>query len=201
MSLGTNSHDRPSPQRSSSVTHVRGTLLLSSLLSLSENGLRAAYFESLPVGRHGDIVQLVASEWVPIELARAHYEACDRLPLTGEQQAGFGAGVAKRMTSGLIGTLVRVTKAAGFTPGTQVENYGRVWDRLFKGGQVSVSLKGPKEVQLVLAGMPRSDIPYYRNASRGIQRGMFSLFANAVYVNEVPSLCSPTSLGYRISWV
>jgi hypothetical protein len=194
--------DAPAPEAAQGqVTHVRGSLLLSSMLSLTERGFRDAYLRELPPQLQSVIPSVVAGEWIAMDIARAHYEACDRLPLTANDVYEIGATVAKRMTSGIIGTLVRISRAAGVTPGTQLDHYPRIWERLMKGGAVAVTLRGPKEVRLELRGMPLSSIPYYRYACRGTQYGMFSLFATKVYVTEVPALCTPSALGYRIAWV
>ena len=60
---------------------MRGTVIVSSLLGLRDGGHFDAYLPKLTPLHRDAIPQVVAGEWVPIELAMAHYRACDALGL------------------------------------------------------------------------------------------------------------------------
>jgi hypothetical protein len=100
------------------ATHVRSTLLCSSLGALRARKLQDAYFAALPRDHHDTIVALVPGLWVPVELAVAHYCACDALPLTSPEIERIGADVAGRIHHSFIGVIVKISREAGATPWT-----------------------------------------------------------------------------------
>ena len=86
-----------SPASIQAASHLRGTVILSSLKSLTEKGLGDQYWRALPRSYHTSIRDVLATDWAAADIALAHYSACNALALTaGEQVAmGRGAGVAE----------------------------------------------------------------------------------------------------------
>ncbi len=138
--------------------------------------------------------------WVPVSLIHAHYMALDRLALPLETQLTLGRGLSNRMHKPLFDVALRLAGAMGVTPWTLAEQAVKMFPRAYDGGALLIQQLGPKEARFEVLGFPLAEITYCRNAWRGIALGATELFASRAFVNETPSLCGPTRLGYRISW-
>jgi hypothetical protein len=182
------------------VTRLRSTLLTTSLKSIRERGHGARYLAMLPTRHHDTIRASIAGVWLPIDVGCAHYEACDALGLSPEEQLEIGREVGLKIQGTFLGTMVKLAKAAGVTPWICLEQYQRLWDRLVVGGAVAIAKLGPKEAHLECHNLPLARVPYFRTAFRGVNAASCGLFCSRVYVEEITSARTSISLGYRISW-
>jgi hypothetical protein len=183
------------------VTLVRSTLLVSSLRSVRSRGLFEHYLALLPQEHHETVRSTIAGVWLPVRVALAHYEACDGLGLTSEEQLAIGREVGAAIQGTFMGTMVKMAKGAGVTPWAIFSQYQKLWDRLLDGGAIEVTKVAPKEMLLECINLPLVRIPYFRTAFRGVNIGGCELFSRRAYANEIPAMCSSTSLGIRVSWV
>ncbi|GAC1364669.1 MAG: hypothetical protein NVSMB47_16180 [Polyangiales bacterium] len=182
------------------VGEVRTTLITSSLQSLRERRYLDAYCAALPPELHDSILTTVAGAWMPIATACAHYAACDALQLSDLEREAIGAEVGTRVSGTFLGTLVRGARGAGLTPWLGFQQYARLWGRIFRGGDVAVFKIGPKDARLEVLGLPLARYHYFRAGFRGVNRATCALFAETVFVHQVPRLCTDSSLGFKISW-
>ena len=79
----------------------RSTWIISSHQTLRASGLFEQYRASLSVAYGEQLLAIVAGVWLPIAVARAHYEACDHLGLSLEEQLGMGRAVGGGTRRGL----------------------------------------------------------------------------------------------------
>lgn len=182
------------------VTHVRSTLIASSLLSLRERGLINRYIEQLPSEHHDVVLHSVAGVWLPTSVAIAHYEAADALGLTPQEQHDIGLDVGARIQSTVVGTLARMATGAGITPWSLLGQYQRLCDRLLRGGSAAVYRTGPKEARVEMHGISLARIRYFRNGFRGVVTAAGQLFCAKMYVSDVTRLMTPTTLVLRFAW-
>src|SRR3954470_3313458 len=77
------------------ATQFRSTWLTSSLRALRERQLLDPYFAHLPRSLHETVRASVAGTWLPIDVALAHYEACDSLKLPLSEQLAMGREVTR----------------------------------------------------------------------------------------------------------
>ena len=183
------------------VTHVRGTLIAASLLSLRSRGHFDAYLRHLPEPFHAPILHSVAGSWLDISLGVAHYRAAEELQLPSEELIEIGRGVAAKIQQSLLGTLVRLAKTAGVTPWLGLEYVPTLWARCFIGGSIAVYRRGPKEARFEAHGNPElAALGYFRNAFRGMFLGSGELFCSKVYIHDMPSLAEKGIVGFRIAW-
>jgi hypothetical protein len=182
------------------VTRVRSTLLASSLLSLRERGLMREYEKLLPAELHDAVLNAVTGSWLPVEVAMAHYRAADALQRPVPEQYAAGEYVAARIQNSVLGTLVRVAKGAGVTPWTGLEYFPRLWDRLLMGGSPAVYQLGPKEARVEIHGVPMVEFACFRNGWRGMFGSSGQLFANKIFVHEIPRYTTKTDTAFRVSW-
>jgi hypothetical protein len=182
------------------TTEFRSTWLASSLLALRERQLLDRYLEALPREHHDAVLGTVAGVWLPAEVSVAHYTAVETLGLTVPEQIAIGEDVARHAQGTVLSVAVRLAKEAGVTPWTVLVRLPGLWNRIWVGGAIAIFKLGPKEARVEIAGWTSAHIPYCRNAMRGVLSGLLQLFCGRVYVHEIPALCTPLTLGYRVSW-
>jgi hypothetical protein len=163
-------------------------------------GREADYLRALPEAYRAVIVESVAGTWLAPDVAVAHYEACESLGLTEEDQFDVGRVVGERLRGTLLGAVVRMAKAGGVTPWAVIPHFERLWNRLFEGSAIFGWKLGPKEARMECVAMPLVEIPYFRNALRGQTQGILDLFSQRAYVTEIPGT-GRGSMGILLQWV
>jgi hypothetical protein len=182
------------------ATEFRSTWLASSLRALRERHLLESYFAALTPA-YSDIVRSsIAGAWLPIDVAIAHYHACDGLGLSTLDQLAIGAEVTRFAQTTSFGLTLRIATEMGVTPWACFQVQQRLWRAVWRGGDVSVFRLGPREARVEILGWPCSAIAYCRIAMRGMLNAQTALFCRKSYVAEVSSLCTASTLGYRVAW-
>lgn len=182
------------------ASQFRSTWLSSSLKGIRERGLLEKYLVFLPSIHHEPILHSIVGVWLPIEVAHAHYEACDRLELSDDEIYAIGAEIAERVHGTVLHTAVRLAKGVGVTPWTILPQLQRLWDRIWVGGGVAAFKLGPKEARIEIVGWPCARFRYTRIAMRGVISSLVALFCTRIWVQEIPSQCTSLRLAYRLHW-
>ena len=194
----------PAPfERLAPVTEIRSTLIASSLQSLKTRGHLARYTELLPAEQRDTILHCIAGQWFPISIGFAHYETCDRLGLSLEEQREIGSDVSRRIHESFLSFVVQMAKGVGVTPWTVLVRGNQLWGRILRGGGLQVTKLGPKDAHIELAGLPLLQIPYFRTAAQGIYQlaiGMFATRAHVRYVAAESRVPGERSM-LHVSWV
>jgi hypothetical protein len=162
------------------TTAVRSTLITSSLASLRVRGLFERYAAAQTSPHRQTILQCVAGEWLPQEVGTAHYQACDALGLSVEQQIAIGKDVSLRLHETLMSVVVKVARSVGVTPWTLLLKGNVMQSRLHRGGGVRVTRLGPQAAKVELAQQTLLDIPYYRHALIGVYTAAVELLGSNV---------------------
>jgi hypothetical protein len=183
------------------ATRFRSTWLTASQAALRERGHGDAYVLHLDAAHKDALLTVVPGIWVPMDLARAHYTACDALALSTEELIDVGMGATRRVNATALSLAVRLAKGSGVTPWTILAQVQRLWDRTSDGGGIAVYKLGPKEARVEVVGYPLAYLRYNRITFRGIVGAVIELFCQKAYVREVPKLCDRRSLGFVLSWV
>ena len=193
----------PAPEGSlGEATEVRSTLIASSIGSLRRHTLFDRYESLLPPEHREMVLSTVAGVWLPMDVARAHYAACDRLGLSTQEQVSIGMEVSAKIHETFLGTVLRMAKQAGITPWVLLSRGNQMYSRLFQGGGgIRVIRWGPKEARADIRGVPLLAIPYFRSAMRGIYHAAVSIFCIQAYVQEIPREATPTRVALKVSWV
>jgi hypothetical protein len=190
----------PYASRTQWTTHLRSSLITTSLQSLRSRRCYDRYLALLDPERRADVVDAVAGLWLPIEIGVAHYDACEALNLSSAESYDIGRDVGDRVQGSLLGVVLRTAKGAGISPWTGLMMCSRLYDRLFLGGSVQLVKLGPKEARLEVINNPCVAIAYWRSGFRGIVASATQLFASKSYVTELPKLTSSWQFAMRISW-
>jgi hypothetical protein len=147
------------------VVAVRNTMLQASLSELREAG----YFERYAKNIDPDVLEELTSNlgpgWVPIELADAHYRACDAMGLSAEELHRIGQAVGVRVRQTLIVVADNRTSDEPVDVWTIVGQLHRVWKRVYQGGSVQIVKLGPRDELIELRGHSLYRHPYFRFAS------------------------------------
>ena len=181
------------------LRRVRSTLVLASIESVRRGGRFDDYERALPAEHKESLLKAVAATWIPLEIARVHYAACDSLDLPPDTIAEMGRGVFDRIRGTLLGTTVRMARGAGVTPWTVLPHLQRFWDRAYQGGGLSVIKVGPKEARGEVVQARLCDSIYFRHALRGLLVGVLELFCQKAYVSLLPVRAS-ASIAYQMQW-
>ena len=184
------------------VTAVRSTLITSSLMSLRERGLFERY-DALQTSPHRNtIMNLVAGEWLPVEVVQAHYEACDALGLSVDEQIAIGKDVSRRIHETFLSLIVKAARGVGMTPWVLLPKGRAMQSRLCKGGGIRILELGPKSARIELARLPHLAIPYVRHGLLGLYTAAIELLASNVNARIVKTESTePTRLFVlRIDW-
>jgi hypothetical protein len=182
------------------ATHVRSTVLDSSIRIIRERGRFDAYAAALPSQYHEALFNLVVGVWMPMDVGLAHYQAANTVGFSTHEQYENGRLVVDRIGRTAFGLVGALARSSGATMWTALSNAQRMWDRVMLGGALVVYKLGPKEARLEGYGAPLARIPYVRQGWRGMIAGVGELFCRKVYVTEIPRLCGGSSFGFRIAW-
>jgi hypothetical protein len=183
------------------ATHVRSTLIVSSLQTLRSRGLLDRYLALLEEKHREELLSLIAGTWVPIEVGLAHYRAADRLGLESALIDSIGAEVGERINKSFLSFVVRMSKEAGVTPWTALARAHRLRELTWKGSDLQIWKLGPKDARFDWGGLPYAVVPYFVTSFGGFVRGLIQLFCTKAYARPVPEKMSQTFISYRISWV
>jgi hypothetical protein len=182
---------------------MRGTMLVSSIENLRLLGHYERYLSLLPVQHSDTLVYAIATSWVPMEVALAHYAACDALELEEPERQRLGELMAERVASTFLAAMLRGSRSVGvdgfwFALGQN----DRLYDRMYQGGGVRVIQTGPKDATLENHGLPLVQSRHFRSAYVAYMAALVRLFAKIAYVQQVhPSQPHPHSIAVAGSWV
>lgn len=182
------------------ATKFRSTWLASSIRALRERKLIDRYLAALPRDHHESMVGSVAGVWLPISVAMQHYAACDSLGLTVDEQVAIGRNVAIFAHRTSYSHALRVAKSEDVSPWMVFNLQQRLWSQVWRGGDVATFKLGAKEARVEIIAWPCSAITYVRKAMQGVLLAQTELFCTKAYVNDIESLCTSTTLGYRVAW-
>jgi hypothetical protein len=181
------------------ATHVRGSVLSGSLRSLRQRQLEPAYFAALEPALHERVRGLVAAEWVPAELAVAHYTACDRLALSADVIESIGNETGTFLNGAYVQVLMRMAREGGATPVGIFARIERVRERLWRGSSFRVVQTGPKDLRVEWHGQPCAGVAYFRSAFAAYVSIVVRPFVRSIYVREGRPL-TDSMLTYGVSW-
>jgi hypothetical protein len=183
------------------ATHVRSTLIATSLQSLRTRSLLERYAKLLRGPHKETVLTAVAGSWIEMDAAIEHYRACDALRLDTQVQLSIGMDVGNRVHGTFLGTMVRTARTAGVTPWLALAQSAKLHGRLFDGGGgISVTELGPKDARVELVGNALCDIDYFRTGVRGVYQAAVQLFCAKAYSVELARGRAPGTTAMRISW-
>jgi hypothetical protein len=184
------------------ATTIRSTVLQSSVASLRQRGHFDRWLALIDVRHRATIVESLAPSWMPIEVAVAHYAACEALELPLSEQVAMGEAVGDRIQGSFLTTLMKSARAAGYNPLILLSQFDRLYGRLFQGGSVQLTQTGPKDADVEVRGMQTTRSPYFRIAFTGVVRaGILFSGVRTGYVKQGAYNAGSDTLVMHTSWV
>jgi hypothetical protein len=184
------------------TTTIRSTVLQSSIASLRQRGHFARWLTLVDPSHRETIVESLAPSWMPIEVAMAHYAACEALELPSSEQVAMGEAVGDRIQGSFLTTLMKSARAAGYNPLVLLGQFDRLYSRLFQGGSVQLTQTGPKDAEIEVRGLQTTRFPYFRVAFTGVVRaGIVFSGVRVGYVKQGNYSTASDTLVMHASWV
>jgi hypothetical protein len=180
--------------------HIRSTVLISSRAALEASGRFDAYEGHLLTSHREALRNAIAGTWLPLDLAVAHYAACDALALGTTEQVNMGRKTGDRVNGTLLGTIARLARSAGVTPWTVLEQLPRFWSRGFDGGELSLEKLGPKEARVNILEQPLMRFGYFRHGLAGTAERQLAPFCSRAYVRVERFDPRTFAMSYRYQW-
>jgi serine/threonine protein kinase len=183
--------------------HFRSTWLTASQATIRGRGpgVWEQYERALDPKHSAAVLSAVAGVWLPMDVARAHYMACDKLGLADLELVEIGRAAMRRANATALSLVTRMAQGAGVTPWTALGQVPRFWSATCDDGFMAVAKLGPKEARVEVVGYPLAGIRYNRVTMRGICVGCIELFCQKAYVKELTPQCDHHTLVMKLSWV
>jgi hypothetical protein len=189
-----------SAERVPVASHVRGTVLVSSQRGLKTRGFFDAY-QQVVAPEHRDALAIVlASSWIPMEVALAHYNACEALALPDSIVHAIGYESGQFIYSSTLAIVARGSRQLGASPWAILANLDRFLARSFQGSAYEVVERAPKEAEVRWYGQPCVDVPYFRRAFGAFILGCIAPFCRTAYDRHMGAPLRG-ACAYRFSWV
>ncbi|MFI5301057.1 MAG: hypothetical protein ACHREM_23485, partial [Polyangiales bacterium] len=183
------------------ATLFRSTWLLASLQALRSSNLWPRYQTHLAPAARRSIDAVCAAQWLPIELAVSHYEACDRLQLNARELLELGERTSEAALGATLEVSARLGKLGASTPATVLAATPRLWRLVFVGGDVRVNSLRAHDAILELHGCPCVRFEYFRTAFRGVLQRLTARVCERVVVTDLPMRSRLDRADYRVAWV
>lgn len=161
------------------ITHIRSTLISSSLQGIKALGFLEHYLEVLPPEHHESMLAPRAPCWIPEDEALVHYQACEAMRLQPAQRERLCQKVVRAVGAILLATFTRTINKEEGDPWSALEQSARMFSRVNKGGSIRVLREGPTEAVVEVFGGQLYSIPYYELGHRVLLRGSIGFFRDS----------------------
>jgi hypothetical protein len=183
------------------ATHVRGTVIIASQRALKARSMWDAYQAAVEPRFKEELSLVLASTWVPIDAAVAHYQACERLNFDPSVIQAIGRETGRFIYSATIAVVMKLSNQVGTTPLAILRNLERFRVRTWQGGAFEVKLLGPKEAEVLWFGQPCGAVYYFREGFGAFLCGTFEPLCRTAYYRLMPAPAGGRAIAYRFSWV
>lgn len=182
------------------VTAVKHVALTMSLTQLQESGYYERYVQQVDPEVLKQLHSGLAMAWTPVELALAHYQACENMMLTNEQLAALGKGVGTRISETTL-VVSPKSREGGADLWKELDSVHRMWARLNQGGSAQVTRLGPNEMLLELRGFKLPRFRYYRQAQVTFICSAFAATGVRMTSARLVRYSAPRDeVSYRFAW-
>jgi len=183
------------------VTAVKNVLIQASLSQLQNAGFYERYSKLVDPMVLEQLLSSLGPGWIPIELADAHYAACERLDLNPDELEKLGEEVGDRLQNTSLVSAAKNSRQEDVDVWAVAGSLHRMWARLYQGGSAQLSKAGPNEQLLELRGFKLTRYLYYRNASvPAIGAAYLALGVRLESLTIAKYLSSRDELTYRLRW-
>lgn len=184
------------------LTAVRNVIIQSSLAQLKAGGYYDKYVKLVDPRALAELEAAISPGWVSVELATAHYQACESLRLSAQEFSTMGEAVGERVQETALITSGKKAREADFDVWSLVQQMNRMWPRLFQGGSVQIVKAGAKDKLLEQRGFSLNRFEYYRQAHVAAVRTTYGALPIRNVVARVVSYdANDDEMVVRVTWV
>lgn len=189
------------------ATEYRSTWIVSSLASLRSSHHFDAYLQalrgldrSIATVAEQRLLNCVAGEWLPMSIARAHYDACNALSLSESELLrmaveGDGGQVRRAWHAQFIGAAERPDA----TPWNILPQLQKLWLRTANGGAAAVYRRGQNRATVEYVGCELFDVRHFRLAVRAVLFVLTEHFCEDFQISTEPQQ-HPGSACFQLRW-
>jgi len=167
------------------ITHIRSTLISSSVQTLKTLGFLERYLRALPRSHHDAMLAPRAPGWLTEDEAAIHYTACDDMKLSEPELELMSQTVAKAVGSALLATFTRSTRSVEAEPWLAFAQTERLFSRLNQGGAIRVTRRAANEAVFEVRGGSLYAIPYYELGHHALLRASALLFSSTAHARTI----------------
>lgn len=183
------------------LSAVRNVFIQSSLAGLKANGYYDRYTKLMDPGVLAQLQSSLGPGWVRVELATAHYEACDGMMLSAQELNEIGGQVGNRLQESVLVTSAKRVRDADFDMWDVMLSLHRMWGRLYQGVSVQVVKLGPREKLIETRGLSLFRFHYYRQTSLAAISAAYRALGAQESTVKVDSYSAKThEMVVRTSW-
>lgn len=183
------------------LSAVRRMLVHSSIAGLQADGLYELYSSLVPASSLAEIHALIGPGWMPVDLALAHYTACDRLGLSEKQILSYGMRAGDEMGNALLLANNQPSVPGAESVWAKILAFSRMGRRIHEGSSAQYVKLGENALLIEHRGNPMFSISYYRTAHLGFLRNTFNRVSIQVTDLKLsPYRSSDAHIEARISW-
>jgi hypothetical protein len=139
-------------------------VLQSSLAQIKASAHYARYSALLDPAVVEHIVSNLPMSWSPMELASAHYQACEDLMLSAKQVMDLAHGSSDQLSKTTLSSTVKRPYDPTVDVWTVMGALHRQWARLFQGGSIQVMKLGPRDMLFEQRAFVLPRYRYYQQA-------------------------------------
>jgi len=159
------------------LTAIRRVIVHSSVGELKERGLFPTYSKLAGDALVREITDSIGPGWLPIELALAHYRACDDLNLSDATLHQLGERSCEKVKGTLFPVEAQAVRGAAeqdvWAGAAALARMGR---RIYEGGSAQYTRVGPSELAIEHVNNSLFSVRYYRVAHVGFLTAAFRDF-------------------------
>jgi hypothetical protein len=179
------------------TTRFRSTWVVSSLEGLRLRGCYDRYERQLTEHRDA-ILSAIAGVWLPVDVVRAHYEACEKLAIPDTEYL-LMLKTGSQVRQAWFSRMIAEAKHPQATPWTALHLMHRGWPRAVEGGAVGVYRLADNRGRIDYVSCSLFEIPYFRRAVRFMIQALVAHNAARATVRDLPER-KPHSCSYSVDW-
>ncbi len=179
---------------------VRGSMLFFHWTWLRANKRYDDYAARIEAAHRDAILGVTTSDWVPLDVALAHYRALDGAGLSRQDAFDAGCVVGKLGHGTLLATILRLAGGLGVSPWQALARAHKMWERQYRGGGIAVHRVTDRSARVESVRNLAAVSPFHRAAVTGsFSIGIASL-CKVSRIEEVERARTKDSFTFTIDW-
>lgn len=183
------------------VTAIKHGILLASLDRLHSMGLYERYAALVNPEVPERIRAGLAMNWAPLDLALAHYGACESMVLPNNDVREVSLHVADRVRGVSLASAAKKARASGDDIWPAFPAVHRMWPRNYQGGSAQLVKLGPTEILVELVGFVLHQFRYFRQGQLAVVGASYEAVGAHLTAAKIESFnAARDELVLRFAW-